>query len=115
MSSPESIKVLKILIDSFWSFAAMASVSLKTELEMEAGTNVSIMRFVIILPGSDAAAEINLSISFESCQRFDPTCAARKLASDGLICPFRAAISSIIHFVTFVGSSGGNSSTVPSF
>jgi len=60
-------------------------------------------------------ALINLSISFESCQRFGPTCEERNSASTRPILPFLDRVSSIIQFVNCAGEGSGNSSTCAIF
>lgn len=77
VSSPLSISVLNKLIDRLRSLAAMASVSLNIELVMDGVTRSSIISFVILLSGWVWADEMSLSISFESCHRFGPTCWAK--------------------------------------
>lgn len=60
-------------------------MSLKIELERDSGTKSSIRIRVIgfFFP----VALINLSISFDSCQRFGPTLSPKKFASDWPITP----------------------------
>jgi len=95
--------------------AAIASVSLKIELDSEAGTSFSMRGCVILPSGSDFDAWMSLSISFESCHRFGPTCADKKSAHLLSMFPLRAWVSLRIHWVSCAGESDLNSSTFAIF
>ena len=104
-----------MLRDPFRFFAAIASVSLKIELEMDADTSDSINCFVILPSGSDFDACTSFSISLESCQRFGPTCAERKFASANPIWPPFSWTSFVIQVVVSCGLGSRNSSTFAIF
>lgn len=104
------MSVLNTLSDPLRFFAAIESVSLKIELESDGATRSSISLFVIGVFWP--AALMSLLISFESCQRFGPTCCARKFASVWLIWPFLSMVSFVIHLTSCSGVGALNSSVV---